>query len=45
MQQDLTKIILGLGLAMLLFGSGIWATLSGGSLSQSKAAWVSHASR
>jgi hypothetical protein len=45
MQQELTKIILGLGLATLLFGSGIWATLSGGSLSQNKAAWVSHASR
>jgi hypothetical protein len=29
MQQELTKIILGLGLATLLFGSGIWATLSG----------------
>ena len=36
MQQDLTKIILELGLATLLFGSGIWATLSGGSLSQNK---------
>src|ERR1700722_4675566 len=37
--------ILGLGLALLLFGSGIWANVSGGSLSQEKGAWVSHASR
>jgi hypothetical protein len=40
---ELTKIILGLSL--LLFGSGIWATVSGGSLSQNKGAWVTHASR
>jgi hypothetical protein len=40
----LTKIVLGLSL--LLFGSGIWATVSGGgSLSQNKGAWVTHASR
>ena len=37
--------ILGLGLALLLFGSGIWATVSGGSLSQNKDAWVSHVGR
>jgi hypothetical protein len=42
---ELTKIILGLSLATLLFGSGVWATLSSGSLSQTKDAWVSHASR
>ena len=32
-------------LALLLFGSGMWANVSGGSLSQNKGAWVSHASR
>jgi hypothetical protein len=37
--------ILGLSLALLLFGSGIWANLGGGSLSQNKGAWVSHANR
>jgi hypothetical protein len=41
----LTKIILGLSLATLLFGGGIWAAISGGSLSQNKDSWVSHASR
>jgi len=41
----LIKIILGLSLATLLFGSGMWATVSGGSLSQNKSAWVTHASR
>jgi len=35
----LTKIILGLSLATLLFGGGIWAAISGGSLSQNKDAW------
>ena len=40
------KPILGLSLALLLFGSGIWATVSGGGpLFQHKGAWVSHASR
>ncbi len=40
------KPILGLSLALLLFGSGIWATVSGGGpLSQHKGAWVSQASR
>jgi hypothetical protein len=45
---ELTRIlgqILGLSLALLLFGSGMWANVSGGSLSQNKGAWVSHASR
>jgi len=38
--------ILGLSLALLLFGSGIWANVSGGGpLTQNKGAWVSHASR
>jgi hypothetical protein len=40
--------ILGLSLALLLFGSGIWANVGGvggGPLSQNKGAWVSHASR
>jgi hypothetical protein len=37
--------ILGLSLALLLFGSGVWANVSGSSLSQNKGAWVSHASR
>jgi hypothetical protein len=36
--------ILGLSLALLLFGSGIWANGGGGGpLSQNKGAWVSHA--
>jgi len=40
------KPILGLSLALLLFGSGIWATVGGGGpLSQHKGAWVSYASR
>jgi hypothetical protein len=37
--------ILGLSLALLLFGSGIWANVGGGSLSQNKGAWVSYANR
>ncbi len=40
------KQILGLSLALLLFGSGIWANfVGGGPLSQSKGAWVSYAFR
>jgi len=39
------KPILGLSLTLLLFGSGISATVGGGPLSQHKGAWVSHASR
>ena len=40
------KQILGLSLALLLFGSGIWANVSGsGPLSQSKGAWVTYALR
>jgi hypothetical protein len=34
--------ILGLSVALLLFGSGVWANLAGGSLSQDKGAWISH---
>ena len=38
--------ILGLSLALLLFGSGIWANVGdGGPLSQNKGAWVSNAIR
>jgi hypothetical protein len=36
---------LGLGLAILLFGTGIWANVGGGSLSQNKGAWVSRANQ
>jgi hypothetical protein len=39
------KQILGLSLALLLFGSGIWANARGGSLSQNKGAWVLYAFR
>jgi hypothetical protein len=40
------KQILGFSLALLLFGSGIWANAGGGgSLSQNKGAWVSYAFR
>jgi hypothetical protein len=34
--------ILGLSVALLLFGSGVWANCGGGSLSQDKGAWISH---
>jgi hypothetical protein len=34
--------ILGLSVALLLIGSGVWANIGGGSLSQDKGAWVSH---
>jgi hypothetical protein len=37
--------MLGLTVALLLFGSGIWANVSGGSLSQNTGAWASHADR
>jgi hypothetical protein len=37
--------VFGLTLALLLFGSGIWANVGGGSLSQNKGAWASHANR
>lgn len=35
--------MLGLSVALLLFGSGVWANIGGGSLSHNKGAWVSHA--
>jgi hypothetical protein len=41
---ELTKI-LTLSLALLLFGSGIWANVNGGSLSQNNGAWVSNTDR
>jgi hypothetical protein len=39
------KEILGLCLALLLFGGGIWANVGGGSLSHNNGAWVTHANR
>jgi hypothetical protein len=36
---------LGLSVALLLFGTGVWANVGGGSLSQNRGAWVSHAIR
>jgi hypothetical protein len=37
------KQLLGLTVALLLFGSGVWANVGGGSLSQHTGAWVAHA--
>jgi hypothetical protein len=37
------KQLLGLTVALLLFGSGVWANVGGGSLSQQTGAWVAHA--
>ena len=34
--------ILGLCLALLLFGGGIWVNIGGGSLSQNNGEWASH---
>jgi hypothetical protein len=41
------KQVLGLTVALLLLGSGVWANVGGGggSLSQNQGAWVSHANR
>jgi len=39
------KQMLGLSIALLLFGSGVWANVASGSLSQNRGAWVSHAVR
>ncbi|SHG40582.1 hypothetical protein SAMN05444169_2271 [Bradyrhizobium erythrophlei] len=36
------KQVLGVGIALLLLGSGVWANLGVGSLSQNTGAWVSH---
>jgi len=37
--------LFGLSLAILLFGSGVWANVVDGSMYQNKGAWVSHAVR
>jgi hypothetical protein len=34
------KLVLGVSVALLLLGSGVWASLSAGSLSQNTGAWV-----
>jgi hypothetical protein len=39
------KQMLGLSIALLLLGSGVWANVGSGSLSQSRGAWVSYAMR
>jgi hypothetical protein len=39
------KQMLGLSIALLLFGSGVWANIGSGSLSQYRGAWISHAIR
>jgi hypothetical protein len=39
------KQVLGLSIALLLLGSGVWANVGSGSLSQNKGAWVSHSIR
>jgi hypothetical protein len=39
------KQMLGLTVALLLFGGGVWANLGGGSLSQNTGAWAAHAIR
>lgn len=45
LESDMIKVLVLSSLALLLFGSGVWATVSGGSLSQNKTAWVSHIGR
>ena len=37
--------IFGLTLALLLLGSGIWANVGDGPLSQNRGAWVLHTNR
>jgi hypothetical protein len=37
------KQLLGLTVALLLLGSGVWANVGGGSLSQNRGAWVAQA--
>jgi hypothetical protein len=39
------KQVLGLTVALLLFGSGVWANVGGGSLRQNTGAWAAHAFR
>jgi hypothetical protein len=36
------KQVVGMGVTLLLFGGGVWANLSVGSLSQNTGAWVSN---
>jgi len=35
--------LFGLSVAVLLLGSGVWANVGEGSLSQNRGAWASHA--
>jgi hypothetical protein len=42
--SEMTQM-LGLSIALLLFGTGVWANVDSGSLSQNKGAWVSRAIR
>jgi hypothetical protein len=37
------KQMLGLGAALLLLGSGVWANVAASSLSQNRGAWAFHA--
>jgi hypothetical protein len=39
------KQVLGLAVALVLLGSGVWANLGGGSLFQNTGAWAAHAIR
>jgi len=39
------KQILGMSVALLLFGSGVWANVGGGSLAQNRGAWASNVIR
>jgi hypothetical protein len=39
------KQMLGLTVALMLLGSGVWANVGGGSLSQNTGAWAAHAIR
>jgi hypothetical protein len=39
------KQMLGLSVALLLLGSGVWANVGDGSLSQNRGAWAFHAIR
>jgi hypothetical protein len=34
--------VFGIGICICLFGSGVWANVNGGSLSQNTGSWVSH---
>lgn len=39
------KQLLGLAVALLLFGGAVWANIGGGSLFQHTGAWVAHANQ